>query len=334
MLVKKLFLALAILAGTALMLPAKAIAFDSAIKEVGGSGNASNSSETGRWRANGMTIEAQNRKPYVVFNGTNVYTGSALSSTGRKFFIQDRDWKNHVLPILKPQTIKQYRKAIKTIAIDPGHGGKDPGKISATGMREKTYALDVCTRLKAQLQARGFNVVMTRSKDVFIDLEKRPAIANDADADLFISIHFNSAASKAARGLETWMLTPVGEASFGNKRVKTEGDRGNANNAANLLLAYKVQSSICNKIDIDDRGVKCANFAVLRDLKCPGILVECGFFTNPAEAALIATSNRRDQLAIGIAEGVLAYARALNAPVPVSKRPTREDIRQRSIFKR
>lgn len=321
------------LAGTAMPLSAKAIGFDSAIKEAGGGGNASNSSESGRWRANGMTVEAQNKKPYVVFNGTNVYTGAALSSTGRKFFIQDRDWEKHVSPILNPQKLPQYRKPVKTIVIDAGHGGKDPGKISETGMREKTYALDVCLRLRSQLTARGFSVVMTRSKDVFVELADRPAKANAAKADLFVSVHFNAADSKAARGLETWMLTPVGEASFGTKKIKTEADGGNANDGANLLLAYYIQNTLCKKIDIDDRGVKCANFAVLRTLKCPGVLVECGFFTNPAEAALTATSNRRDLLAAGITEAVVAYAKALDAAVPESRRPTREDIRRRKIYR-
>ncbi len=311
----------------------KALCLDNELKALGGGANASSSQNAGRWRVKGMTLEATAKKPYVVFNGSNIYTGTALSVSGQKFFIQEHDWRKHVLPIVNPQILPQYRKPIKTIAIDAGHGGKDPGFISATGMREKTYALDVCNRLKAQLTARGFNVVMTRSKDVFVELKDRPAKANAAKADLFVSVHFNAAASKAARGLETWMLTPVGEASFGTKNLKKEADPANVNDGANLLLAYHVQRALCGKIDIEDRGVKCANFAVLRTLNCPGVLVECGFFSNPAEAALTATGHRRDQLASGIAEAVQQYARALRAPVPESGRPTREDIRRHRIFK-
>lgn len=289
---------------------AQAINLDSTLRAAGATANASSVPDLRRWKIRGFTIEAQDRKPYVTVNGTRVYTGSAISCANGKIFIQKRDWEKHVAPIVAPA--KTGVPAARKIVIDAGHGGSDPGKIQGK-MREKAYTLDVAKRLQRILKARGFTVEMTRSRDEAVDLAARAEKANAAGAHLFVSVHFNAASAASARGVETWMLTPVGEASFAQKNAKTAADAGNRFDAWNLLLAYRVQSALSGKIDAEDRGVKCANFAVLRTLKCPGILVECGFFTNASEAALLATTNRREQIAQGIAEGVVAYAGALDA---------------------
>ena len=302
---------------------AQAINLDTTIRTAGAQKNTSNSNDWRRWKIGNYTVEAQDKKPYVTIDGTRVYTGRAVSVANGKIFIQQRDWEKHLRPIVAPA--RTNVPSAKKIVIDAGHGGKDPGKINTRGMREKTYALDIARRLQRTLTARGYNVIMTRSRDEFLELSERAERANAVGADVFVSLHFNAAGSTSARGIETFMLTPVGEASFAAKNVKTDADPGNAKDAWNLLLAYKVHSALVNKIDAENRGVKCMNLAVLRPLKCPGILVECGFFTNASEAALIATTNRREQIAQGIADGISAYAGTLGAlaPKPAPRPPPR-----------
>lgn len=289
---------------------AQAINLDSTIREAGARADSSRVSDLRRWKINGYAVEAQDKKPYVTINGTRIYTGRALSCSGGKIFIQKRDWEKHIAPIVSPAS--KSVPAGKKIVIDAGHGGKDPGKIQGK-MREKSYTLDIAKRLQRILTKRGYTVILTRDKDAFLELADRAKKANSAQADLFVSIHFNAAEAKSARGVETWMLTPVGEASFASKTSKKSADAGNRLDAWNLLLAYKVQSALAGKIDAEDRGIKCANFAVLKDLKCPGVLIECGFFTNAAEAALIARTNRRELIAQGIADGISSYTKTLDS---------------------
>lgn len=289
---------------------AQAVNLDTTIRAAGAGTNTSRVADLRRWKIGPYNVEAQDKKSYVTINGTRIYTGKALSCAHGKIFIQKHDWDKHVSPIVSPS--KKSVPAARKIIIDAGHGGKDPGKIQGK-MREKSYTLDIAKRLQRILTKRGYTVVLVREHDVFVELEDRAKKANAVQADLFVSVHFNAAEAKSARGIETWMLTPVGEASFASKTVKKKADTGNRNDAWNLLLAYKVQSALSNKIDAEDRGVKCANFTVLRELKCPGILVECGFFTNASEAALIARTNRRELIAQGIADGISSYAAILNS---------------------
>ncbi|MCD8283240.1 MAG: N-acetylmuramoyl-L-alanine amidase [Opitutae bacterium] len=299
---------------------AQAVNFDTYLRAAGAGANSAGSGDFGRWKIGAYTIEAVNKKPYVSINGTKIYTSTGLTCGKGKFFIQKRDWEKNVAPIVAPQ--RRGVPGLRKIVIDAGHGGKDSGKVNSRGMQEKRYSLDVAQRLEKILKARGFNVVMTRRTDVFIDLNRRPEIANEAWADLFVSVHFNAAESTSARGVETWLLTPVGQASFSNSSAKKDPDRGNAQDAWNLLAAYKIHSTLVKRIDAEDRGLKRANFAVLRTLKCPGILVECGFFTNASEAALIATAARREQIALGIADGISAYSGVL-AQLSPTRIPTR-----------
>lgn len=276
----------------------------------GSGANTSRVSDLRRWKIGAYTVEAQDKKKYVSINGTRIYTGHAQSCAHGKMFIRKRDWEKHIAPIVAPA--KTGIPNALHIVIDAGHGGSDPGKVQGK-MREKAYTLDIAKRLQRILTKRKYKVTLTRTGDVALGLDARAEKANAAKADLFVSVHFNAADARSARGVETWMLTPTGEASFAGNTVKKKADDGNRYDAWNLLLAYKVQSKLSGKIDAEDRGVKCANFAVLKSLKCPGVLVECGFFTNASEAALIATTNQREKIAQGIADGIFSYAETLNS---------------------
>ena len=296
---------------------AQVVNFDTEIREKGFGKNDSRERGVGSWKKGGMRVEVQDRKRYVLINGSRLYLGHSPSCDHGKFFLKKRDWEKRIEPIVSPPKTKAPRR----IVIDPGHGGRDPGKINKRGMFEKTYVLDISKRVARILKSRGYTVLLTRDGDTTLELQDRPARAARWNADLFLSIHLNSASSSSARGIETLALTPVGESSTGDSggNLKTAIDGGNARDALNTLLAFKVHAALIAKTDAEDRGVKYANFAVLRSLNCPGILVECGFLTNASDTALVSTKTGRERIAVGIANGIDAYASAVGT-VPATSR--------------
>ncbi len=198
-----------------------------------------------------------------------------------------------------------------TIVIDPGHGGAQDGtKNENLGIVEKELTLDVSARLQGHLEKMGFKVVLTRYDDRQVELKDRPAIANGLKADLFVSVHFNSAPNTTAKGLETYMFTPAGYPSSSATEVGDDANSepANARNQQNFELAYAVQETLLNRLSREDRGVKKGRWAVLKTLNCPGVLVECGFVSNPDEALLISTAGYRERVAQALAEAIMAYA--------------------------
>jgi len=223
--------------------------------------------------------------------------------------------------------------AIRTIVIDPGHGGKDPGAIGKGGLREKDITLDIAHRLKARLQRDcKCRVLLTRSTDVFIPLEERTAFANTSDADLFVSIHVNSNLNGRAKGVETYFLSPA--------RSKTESyvaarenmlamnsENQDMNDLAFILfdmqntdkinessrMAATIQSALVKEItpayNVKNNGVKQAMFYVLHGAKMPSILVETSFISNIKEERLLRKTEYREEIASGIAHGVVNFAK-------------------------
>ncbi len=179
------------------------------------------------------------------------------------------------------------------VAIDPGHGGTDPGAIGVTGLVEKDVVLDVCLRLRAFLQQRGVQVVMTRETDVFVDLGARVPLALRAGATVFVSVHANASVRSAIRGVETYYLKPDG-----------------------MRLATLIQEELGRSLGIPDRGIRTANFKVLRDSPVPAVLVEIGYLTNPMDEALLRTGNFRETVAQAIGRGILQFLRSVPAPAP------------------
>lgn len=173
----------------------------------------------------------------------------------------------------------------KLIAVDPGHGGKDPG-ATANGVQEKDIVLSVGSRLEDKLEAAGAEVVMTRSNDTFVELRERANIANRANADSFVSIHANAVYSNSVVGQETFYY-PGSE----------EGEE----------LAEAIQSELIKAVGSNDRGTKDANFSVLRNTAMPASLVELGFVTNEKEAKLMKTSEFQNKAATAIYKGIEKY---------------------------
>lgn len=171
-----------------------------------------------------------------------------------------------------------------TVVIDAGHGGTDAGGIRQNLIPEKGVALDVSRRLREKLSAAGLRTVMTRNSDVFIPLDTRVNIANAQSRAIFVSIHFNSALRVGARGIETYY----------------SGSRG-------IPLARRIQQNVMKTTTGEDRGIKHANYYVLRKTKTVAVLVECGFLTNPQDARLASSAAYRDQLATQIARAIISY---------------------------
>jgi N-acetylmuramoyl-L-alanine amidase len=174
-----------------------------------------------------------------------------------------------------------------TIVIDAGHGGHDRGGMPGVRYPEKVYALDVSRRVVSRLRAAGFRTVMTRNSDHFVTLSGRCAIANRQRHAVFVSVHFNAAARRGADGIETYYY---GGRAYG--------------------LAAAVHRRLVVAAGTDNRGVRRRGYYVLRHTKCPAILVEGGFLSNPREGARIANSPaHRQRLADAIAGGIIATYR-------------------------
>jgi N-acetylmuramoyl-L-alanine amidase len=228
---------------------------------------------------------------------------------------------------------RQLGLKIKTIAIDAGHGGKDPGAIGKSGLKEKNITLDVAKRLAVLVKERlGCEVVMTRDRDVFIELEQRPFIAKSKGADLFVSIHVNANRKRKARGIETYiqslrasdrdaMATAAFENATSSKTLSQLGNeldrilkdlRTDDKQEESLQLAHAVQGALISNVKrtqkkVVDLKVKRAFFYVLINTEMPSILAEVGFISNPDEETLLKKEAYRQNLAEALFEGVKKY---------------------------
>ena len=228
---------------------------------------------------------------------------------------------------------RQARLDIETIVLDPGHGGIDPGtENKRVGVNEKTTTLDVALRAKKLLELRGWRVLLIRaddrelSKDKKTDLLLRDEFANKNKADLFLSIHFNSA-PQAITGVETYTMAPQSMLSTGDETgddMTKVAYPGNRFDHANLLFGERIHRAMRAALQTPDRGYKRGRHAVLRMLDCPGALVECAYLSNDAEARRVATPEFRQQIAQAIADGVQDYADTLAVLRPAP--PPAEDV--------
>jgi N-acetylmuramoyl-L-alanine amidase len=224
---------------------------------------------------------------------------------------------------------------ISRIVIDPGHGGHDTGTIGAHGLMEKDLCLDVALKLGRLIEEKipGAEVVYTRKDDTFIPLEDRTAIANDAKADLFISIHANSSHNHAARGVETYYLNfatsqeamdvATRENAFSQSSVHDLQDlvkkiARNEKIEESKELATDIQDSLTHRLQLitqqqKDRGVKKAPFVVLIGANMPSVLSEISFISNPADEKLLKKSDQRQRIAEGLFRGISSYLENLNS---------------------
>jgi N-acetylmuramoyl-L-alanine amidase len=229
-----------------------------------------------------------------------------------------------------PTLASAFGLKVRTIVIDPGHGGKDPG-CNYAGLKEKDIVLDIAKELRTLLQKNtDLKVYLTRDKDVYIPLEERTAIANKYKADLFISIHINAAPNKTASGIETYVLNVTNDisalevAAFENKATtKSISDlQGilkdlmlNSKLEESMNLAYAVQKNLSSSLKLSkaqNLGVKQAPFYVLVGAQMPSILIEAGFLSNKADSGKLATAAYRKNIASAIHKGITEYSAKYN----------------------
>jgi N-acetylmuramoyl-L-alanine amidase len=224
---------------------------------------------------------------------------------------------------------------IGRIVIDAGHGGHDTGTIGPTGLMEKDLCLDVAVRLGKIVQQRlpGADVVYTRSDDTFVPLEERTRIANEAKADLFISIHANSSHDHGARGVETYYLNLKGSPDAMEVAARENAtSQESVHDLEDLVkkiarsekidesreFAADIQESLAKRIQksnktVKDRGVRKAPFVVLIGADMPSILTEISFLSNPADEQLLKKPEHRQKVAEGLYQGVASYLQSLNS---------------------
>ena len=172
------------------------------------------------------------------------------------------------------------------IFIDAGHGGKDPGTTNSN-VFEKDIALKIALKLNEILKSRGFQTQLSRTTDVFVELKERAQKANQFNADIFISVHLNSAANVQASGIETLVY------SYDNQ---------------NKILGDDIQNFLISATNAKNRGVKVRpELVVLNSTKMPAVLIECGFISNTDEKNLLVTDNYQKKIATAIADGVTKY---------------------------
>lgn len=178
-------------------------------------------------------------------------------------------------------------RAFDTVILDPGHGGHDRG-ASIGYVFEKHLALDTARRVSELLQGQGLKVVMTRSDDTFIPLPGRSAIGNRYNNAIFVSVHYNDSKSGGS-GLESYYHFP-----------------------GSYSLAAYIEAYLVQRTKLPNRGVKHANFHVIRaTTRNPAVLIECGFVSNSTERSRMMTGEFRARIAEGIAQGIIAYKKAM-----------------------
>ena len=224
---------------------------------------------------------------------------------------------------------------ISRIVIDPGHGGHDTGTIGPHGLMEKDLCLDVALRLGHEIEEKlpAAEVIYTRKDDTFVPLEERTAIANEAKADLFISVHANSSHDAAARGIETDYLNfATSEESMAVAARENALAQSSLHDLQDIIkkiarnekveeskeLASDIQDSLTHRLqlvsqDERNRGVKKAPFVVLIGANMPSVLSEISFISNPSDEKLLRKTDQRQRVADGLYRGIASYLDSLNS---------------------
>ena len=222
-----------------------------------------------------------------------------------------------------------------TVVIDPGHGGEDIGALGAGGLAEKELVLDVSRRLARRLRASGLNVLLTRNEDVFVPLEMRTSLANDARSDLFLSVHANSALDEDPSGVETFFVSLQSSDEEARQVADRENGAFQASGSQVAVLdplvgllgdmmvsehltdssdfSMLVQDELASIAGGGHRGVKQAPFVVLLGVQMPASLIEIGFLSNPRDEKALASDAHREAIAAAMSRAVLRFGKRYDA---------------------
>lgn len=246
----------------------------------------------------------------VSINGVKYVLNFPVIEREGTYWMSRMDLAKTVEPAFRPELVKGI-KPFNTVVLDAGHGGHDKGAASPYEF-EKNFALDVARRVRNELQNAGLRVVMTRNNDTFVALEDRAAIANSKQNAIFVSIHFNAAdTNRLASGLEIFSITPRGSPSTEYDTLLVRdmvNEPGNVSETQSFTLSSTIYHALQGStLNMFDRGVKRARFAVLRLTKMPAVLIEGGFLTNSDDAKRVANTEWRNNYAKAIATGIIEY---------------------------
>jgi N-acetylmuramoyl-L-alanine amidase len=257
-----------------------------------------------------FAFTVDNRK--ATLKGTTVWLSYPVAFKNGSAYLGASDVVTALNPIVAPPR-NLANRPVRTIVLDPGHGGRDPGNQEGK-RQEKQFTLSFAKEVADSLTKAGFTVSLTRDGDSTLDLPVRTELARRRGADLFLCLHFNSADGPGAatvKGTEVYCMTPV-RASSTNARGEGAGAgpySGNRFDAKNMLLAFQIQKAVTEKLGMEDRGVKRARFQVLREAEMPAVLIESAFMTHAGDAKRIYDPALRRPLAQAVVDGVLAYKR-------------------------
>ena len=247
-------------------------------------------------------------KRYGSLNGIAVtYLFAPVHLSGRPY-VSELDFSKVIEPVMRNAVLP--KKRIRSIMIDPGHGGQDNGAPGPNRSWEKQITLSISLKLRDALRARGFNVFMTRTGDRYPSLENRVNMHAKARTDLFLSIHCNASVVKSINGIETFVVTPAGAPSSSDTKSNFTRNPGNSFDRQNYRLAYEIQRQLIWKTGAEDRGVKHARFYVIKNVACPAVLIETGFLSNYREGTQLLTRKRQQETVNAIVDGILRYVSA------------------------
>ncbi len=259
-----------------------------------------------------MIFTAESRE--LQLNGLRVFMGDVVLLNEGFLYISKLDIQKFIQPLLEPALFAPV-PGVNKIVLDAGHGGYDMGaQNKELGLNEKDLTLEVIRYLKLLLEKKGYTVVLTRSEDRYLGLDERAEIVRNEKADLFLSLHFNAATNQKATGTETYILTPQLQQSTGDSEM-SEKDTvelvGNQLDPWNAIAGFYFHRQLVYDLKGTDRGLKRARFVVLRNLNCPGLLIEAAFLSNREEANRVKTVAFQKRLAHSMATGVEVYQRML-----------------------
>lgn len=227
----------------------------------------------------------------------------------------------------EPGLSRIYGLSVRTIVIDPGHGGHDPGAVGQAGLTEKTLTLDLALRLEQRLKSQGFYVILTRRKDVSLNLRQRNKISHQNQGDLFVSIHVNSVPVDTLAMIETYYFSPRGsvriEALAARENVNAGYSLGQWQSSLETIgqtvrieesrrLASHIQTALVSKMrelnpTLVDWGIRSGPFVVLMNSNVPAILAEVTALSMPEEEQHLMDPAYRNQLVLGLESGILSY---------------------------
>jgi N-acetylmuramoyl-L-alanine amidase len=251
---------------------------------------------------------------------------------------------------LSPVASAPERRSI-VVAIDPGHGGRQPGTIGKYKLVEKEVALDIAVRVARRIDKQeGYSAVLTRSDDRYLAFEERTEIARQRGADAFVSIHLNSAPSGSARGVEVFFLSPSGAQAKASKLLSDKDeatrelglDEPQSDDVLTMILDMNQQSMMLRSSMLAEelltalrstplpahRGIKQRSYAVLKTVTMPSVLVEAGFLSNSQDARILRTASGKEDIAKAIADGIVSFFKQNPPPRGESRKVLVHEVRR------